>query len=729
MSASSVAKGKARSLVLDDNTHAGPASPERNRAHSQGSHAPDRRVRPQPIPATTLLNVEYPGILSTDPQLEPAAAASTSYTSLERALSTLHPSTLPPFTSSPHEALHFLSKIPNEGLKVVECRLGSFASPPPPPEPLQPYGATNSAAEHTDIDHVYRAPLLGEAVPTHNIVIRIVKRTWRQKKRKRPSSASPTPKPKEPTGSTSSDDIALDPALLAEADADPADHRSTEPSNGTDQQPRKKKQRFTGRVKKEYCVQVLGMATNTVRFRSMADFAFQPNVSASTSSQPDSATHLDPVMALHKALATMDLEALQNFRIPEQLEDYQIPNPSAGPDAPLQSNLHMVPPAYFSRMDVPFHYGFQQTPYSELRTISTPAHLAMPSKGASFAHALKRTDLVGGQMQRFVNRVRLSNIAPQPFRVGRDAKVPTKPLADVVRIEHRCEPKVLARLRALLVERPVWSRVALKNQLTDEELREVQGNNEKVYYALVGYSMVGGPWRDTIVRFGYDVRRDNSSRIYQRIFLRGGPMNRESRISIQGVQGRPTGDEGGGELEDDEDVSLGVARSSVVALGGGEGGVERSTSTHMFDGVSLHRNVGNFQLCDIDDPLIKPLIWRTNDEQLGQHFVLQLEPMGTEWLRHSYDVETGWYTRRALELIRALVTSRFKSLAETGKPLDPQAVHAIVHKTKHKWQQEDTSPPQSNPSKAKTPRTAQEPAWPPESNQDTNSPHIDPALT
>ncbi len=50
---------------------------------------------------------------------------------------------------------------------------------------------------------------------------------------------------------------------------------------------------------------------------------------------------------------------------------------------------------------------------------------------------------------------------------------------------------MLERLKELLRERPMWSRVALKNQLR-AEVRELNGNNEKVFYALVGYSMVGG---------------------------------------------------------------------------------------------------------------------------------------------------------------------------------------------------------------------------------------------
>ncbi|GAK64536.1 RNA polymerase iii transcription factor [Moesziomyces antarcticus] len=602
MSHSSTAKGKAR--ALDPSLPSQPAS--------SAESITERTIQPRAIPATTLLSVEYPGILSED-------AAGPSSASLERALSTLHPSTLPPLTSSAHEGLRFLARIPNDGLRVVECRLGGFDG---------------------GVDNVYRSPLIGEVVPTSNVVLRIVKRTWRQK-RKRP-----------PSPPVEAHDSALDPALFA-GTAPPAAQQMHGNGDANDW--------YTGRVKKEYAVHALGMASNTVRFRSMADYAFQPAITTTatpTSNGARAEPELDAVMSMHKALATMDLAAFERFRVPVQDEDYQTRDGV--------SQLGMVPPAFFSRMDVPFSYGFQQTPYSELRSVPATPHLATPAGGRSFAHAL------AGEpgMQRFVNRVRL-NIAPQPFRVGKDSRVPTKPAADVVRIEHRCDASVVARLRELLAERPVWSRVALKSQLDANGVREMGGNNEKVYYALVGYSMVGGPWRDTIVRFGYDVRSDCSSRIYQRVFLRS-TVHRPSTTA---------------EEEEEEEVP------SMGAVGLGE----KAGSTHVFDGVTLRRGVGNFQLCDIEDPLITPYIWRRNDDELPKDSVLPLERMGTRWLRDTFDPETGWYTRRALELIRAVIAARFKALIDTQTPLDPAALGTVVARIRTRWHEEDA---QSHPSES-----------------------------
>ncbi|GAC94089.1 hypothetical protein PHSY_001658 [Pseudozyma hubeiensis SY62] len=614
---SSFDKGKARA-----------ASPHINTT----DHPAVQTVQPHPIPSTTLLNIEYPGILSPDA----GPSNPSSYRSLERALSTLHPSTLPPFTSTPHEALTFLSRIPNEGLKTVECRLGGF-------------GSTATSVYDDGIDEMFRTPLMGEVVPTHNVVVRVVKRVWRQKRRRRSES------PARQDGGVAQDreDMALDPALFGDGDAAALDGQAQRVD--AQDQPNGKRSRYTGRVKKEYCVEVLGMATKTVRFRAMADFAFQPTLTATSPSNLDASSQLDPVTSLHKALATMDFAALQNFRVPEQLEDYH------SSTTPPRSNLHMLPPFFFSRAEIPHNYHFSQTPYSELRTVATPPHLAKLST-KSFAHILAHPS-ADGSMQRFVNRVRLPNITPQQYRVGSNSLIPTGPLTDVLRIEHRCDRTILAKLEGLLEERPIWSRVALKNQFVGKERVELDGNSEKVYYALCGYAMVGGPWRDTIVRWGYDVREDVGCRVFQRVFLRGGARGEGGRETRLGKESRA--------VEEDEQeaavVPNGDARSSPL---------ETKKSTHLFDGTTLHRHVGNFQLCDIHDPLIQPYIHQTDDAQI-------------QWLRREMDPETGWYTRRALDLIRALVAARFKALADTRRPLEKSALDEIVQRMRGKWREED----------------------------------------
>jgi general transcription factor 3C polypeptide 5 (transcription factor C subunit 1) len=61
-------------------------------------------------------------------------------------------------------------------------------------------------------------------------------------------------------------------------------------------------------------------------------------------------------------------------------------------------------------------------------------------------------------------------------------------------------------------ERPVWTRVALLNQLANDEERTFV-NYSKEYLPLVAYTITDGAWKDTLVRFGYDVRDSPEARM------------------------------------------------------------------------------------------------------------------------------------------------------------------------------------------------------------------------
>ncbi|PWZ02336.1 hypothetical protein BCV70DRAFT_198620 [Testicularia cyperi] len=787
MSVSRIDKGKAKEglAAADVEILSVPAaqrqSPSITTSHTTPGLDPTVYVWPQSIPSTALLNIEYPGIISNDdasdvqPGNTHAGPSSRAYSPLDRALSSLHPSPLPPATSTPHNALSFLSRIHNDGMRIVECRLGSYAQPPllASQEESDPAGndcSSRHRARQVDsaFEDLYRSPVIGETVDTHNIVIRIVKRTWRQKRRAKSTSPS-SHQHSNPV--VLPDDELIDPALDPALDPSLKDSMDIDTSqqSGPPTQSKLQTDRYTGRIKREYRVEVVGVATKTVRFRSMADFAYQPDTSApppssasdSASASTSSASTLDPVMALHGALATMDLEYFKQFQIPEQKEDYQV----AGPDGKLYSNVGMIPPAFFSRQDIPFTYGFQQTPYSEIRTVPRPPHMSkllqpmaswttpIPDpKDRHNGEAHVKDVVLGSQMQRYVNKVRLSNIAPQPFRLGRDTTVPVHPLPEVLRIEGRCEPEILSTLREILDQRPVWSRMAFKNQLSPQQLQLIEGTNGKVYFALVGYAMVGGPWRDTIVRFGYDARHSRESRFYQRLFLRsaGNPSSASSaatrtrdRLADATADISPSRD--GSQDPDGEarDSSATAATSSTsrIQIPKTLGNRTRSTAqprdaktapvneidesrgkhSHVFDGTTLNRTIGNFQLCDITDPLIRPFIDRRNDDddddesdihtlnhvdsvENGDESNEQSRPRphraqehwGIEWLRADCDPETGWYTRRALDLIRALVAARFKSLAETSTPLAAHHLDNIVLRFRRKWAEEDAASANAN---------------------------------
>ncbi|RAL66382.1 hypothetical protein DID88_006074 [Monilinia fructigena] len=113
-----------------------------------------------------------------------------------------------------------------------------------------------------------------------------------------------------------------------------------------------------------------------------------------------------------------------------------------------------------------------------------------------------------------VNRSKMPKLEMQYVHCDEDEDVPTK--------AHRAVPDdpilkdFVAALQQAMNERPIWTRRALQNRLV----------NEPGYYLMkpalqyVGYQFRSGPWRDALIRYGVDPRKDPSCRIYQTIFFK-----------------------------------------------------------------------------------------------------------------------------------------------------------------------------------------------------------------
>lgn len=292
----------------------------------------------QELPRTTFLHLEYPGIVdSTVP-------------ALHTALGTLSPN-LPPYANV-GSALAHLGRLVSHNGQVVECRLGMGAG-------------GGSVAERTTTE-IYRHPLVGVLVNTHDIVAVVRRRVWRKKRKA--SSAAP-------------------------------DGTSTETSTGQAQE------EF-----KEYSIEALGLAKLTARWRKMADFAYEPDLAgpgqeqeeplldvpaalrkksptpsptpvveagqdevmanaddSEASAALEMAEPVPPVakrevergglLAIHDAMARMDVASLRSFVMPEEKEDYQIGvvDEVTG-EKSMRSNLRLPPPPRFSSIEIPVHY-------------------------------------------------------------------------------------------------------------------------------------------------------------------------------------------------------------------------------------------------------------------------------------------------------------------------------------------------------------------------------------
>lgn len=427
----------------------------------------------QTLPRTDLIHIEYPGIIR--PSSKAAAqgdASSSSLSSLNRALVTLAPH--PPPHGSVASSLDNLGYLISLEHKGIECRPGAAA-----------LLNRSEDLKHRASTEIYRHPIVGELAETRNLVVVLRRRVWRRKKK---------------------------------------------PVNGESNGIHDSSQNRPDEIK-EYTADGLGIVHKTARWRKMADFAFEPDLdgpshwekreeqrgiidvpadvvesnSAATADAnamdlddpPAPSTERGGILALHDALARMDAKALQSFSLPEETEEYEIPSidPVSGETTSV-SNARMLPPALFTKVDLPFHYNFRQTPGSTLKEY----HRVIPG---------------GGMMPstRYVNTRKAKHVTPRQWSfLESKVDVPKKPSGAAQDCKADCDKDLLERLTDKFNERPVWTRLAILSSFEKaDERRKLNFNKE--YFALVAYTITDGPWRECLVRLGYDVRDDPEARL------------------------------------------------------------------------------------------------------------------------------------------------------------------------------------------------------------------------
>ncbi|GAA5915942.1 hypothetical protein JCM8208_003672 [Rhodotorula glutinis] len=324
-----------------------------------------------------------------------------------------------------------------------------------------------------------------------------------------------------------------------------------------------------------YSIQPVGHLQHTIRFRAMADFTFTPEVSAGP----------DPTMDLADALASMDIGAIRDFEFPQPKEDF----PSSA----------FLPPPAFSRTALPQMFDLkpaagtvaQLLDSGATRLIATTRYKSRPIKSVLFV----------------------------------DPAVPKGPDDKLVKELGRSEPQgVELKLRELLEQRPIWTRLALLNQLTHEECKVVKA--DKSCLPMVAYTFGDGPWRDLLVRYGYDPRKHPDARFYQHINLRNAAnvRTRAQPGARSAAQSNAGSSRWLGKAADDQALST-------------------SHLAHLFDGVHVHSKIANFQLVDVSDPLLSSLIHSTKGV-LGAC---------------SADSSEGWFAHDYLEQIRQILRRKW----------------------------------------------------------------------
>ncbi|KAK0544262.1 tau 95 subunit of transcription factor TFIIIC [Tilletia horrida] len=647
-------------------TKNGPASREAGPSRSRGSAAAAFAPYTERLPRSDFLSIEYPGILrptkkrrterrndadmmsvdeipacdSSDDDIDEDLDTSP----LARALSSLSPT--PPPHNTPGIALNHIANVLHENTRLLECRLEAAAHP------------LHASSEDQGADNldVYRHPIAGDILPTHDILCKITKRVWRRVRY--------TQRDRESTA---------------------ADEREPEV--------------------KEYSIELLGPISNTVRFRRMADFAFQPEFAphvpgerpdntlvmrtsngqygpdvgaprAASSSTAQNSSDSDTVdlggsvsiLKLQSMLRRMDFDAISKFRFAEPnstyVEDEGVDGDAADSSSSKvkRSVAYLVPPPIFSRQEIPFPYHYKHSMGSNL--------VAIP-KG-------------DGQVERrYMNVQHYRGAGPTGIMLGslKDA-IPQGPDSIHERQLKYIDRATLEKIRKLFDERPIWSKLALINQFGPNEPFNLF--NSKFYLPHVSYIIYDGPFRDSMVRYGYNPRREPESRLTntsvnklvttrkKKALLQAPPETPQAPQAVDEDEEDQDGDEDGDVEMDDVTGSAARRRPPIEqnALNASDTpqpdipSDDPKRTTHIFDGTSNPALTAmvNYSLIDIVDPLVQKYIYVE----------------GKVNIRSSLDMKTGWYTRLAFERMKAAVSVRVKVARFESRLATAEEVEAAV---------------------------------------------------
>ncbi|KAE8225399.1 hypothetical protein CF319_g1853 [Tilletia indica] len=659
----------------------------------------------QRMPRSQFMAIEYPGILRKQrkndeetmdvdaEEEEEEEEEDLDVSPLGRALSSLSP--IPPPYNHPGTALEHISDVLHRNTRLLECRLGSTYSPPSPiPSPSASSPSASSALPPPSTEpplDIYRHPVIGDILPTNDLLCKITKRVWRR--------------------------------------VNPGTH----PSDGREPE-----------CVKEYHVEFLGPITNTVRFRRMADFAYKPDFAPDVpGTQPDNSkiirnasgrsghaaddtiptegnkddtgtVNLGGSVSVHQLqsrLLQMDFDAIVKFRLAEPSSKYE--ESVQGPDGEnfKRSTAFLVPPPIFSRQEVPWPYHYKHAAGSAL--------VKFPKGEGTFE-------------RRYMNVQHYRGIGPTGIVLAahKDRPLPQGPDRVHQRQLVYCDKGTLDKAKKLFQERAIWSKLALMNQFGAND--DMNLSNSKFYLPQVSYIIYDSCFRDCLVRYGYDFRKEPESRFHQRIQFHFRKTARSAKKPSAMLQraastsmpradeeeereegmGAVSGDAAGagvgeddgdgdedGENEDEdgegegEDVDEGVGmrddENGNQSAGGGGGGPaapksadklsrlgqgaeaarnaasmsssQNTSQSHNFDG-SISRPMGNYSVADITDPMVQDYI----------------NVQGKINIRSSFDLKSGWYTRVAWERLKTAITTRIRAARSGSRPATRKEVEEAV---------------------------------------------------
>eukprot|EP00931_Biecheleriopsis_adriatica_P102651 TRINITY_DN77595_c0_g1_i1.p1 TRINITY_DN77595_c0_g1~~TRINITY_DN77595_c0_g1_i1.p1 ORF type:complete len:533 (+),score=102.54 TRINITY_DN77595_c0_g1_i1:132-1730(+) len=177
------------------------------------------------------------------------------------------------------------------------------------------------------------------------------------------------------------------------------------------------------------------------------------------------------------------------------------------------SEAPFMPPAFFTRVDVPQAYDFEDNPFLRRQKNKD----VKPVAGSG------ETKLSRAWIQ--VSMVKFRDPPPVPSAAPEGAKEQLRP----------DEESVMEALRSLFQERSLWLRGPLEERLRDQKKKANVTTMQKSLMC-VAYLWSDGPWRGAYVRLGFDPRLDSQARTLQVIDFRD-RLLRQQRAYFERVQG------------------------------------------------------------------------------------------------------------------------------------------------------------------------------------------------
>lgn len=345
-----------------------------------------------------------------------------------------------------------------------------------------------------------------------------------------------------------------------------------------------------------YNIEAIGEIDRTHRFRGMPDFVL------STANAPF-------MQKMKQHILPFDYEKMKGFQF-DLSRDFE-------PDAEI------IPPPSWSHDQYPFNYSYHQNP------------------------AVKKViDQFGKVGTTNIQGPRKAYNHPVPFDI---AEVPSGPAPEVLPPETLgpMVQELIKEAQILLEQRPIYTRRALQNTLRDL-WDKVGDNSAKHIYQYVGYIFQSGPWRDAVIRFGVDPRKDPHYRIYQCLMFMLEKVPQDSRAKFQ----RKNAEKARRSLLDAEE--------------------QTRRRSHIFDGSVVSKDGKVWQVCDIHDPIIRGIL-------------------ETEDLRPECDIERdGWYRNGTWARAKTLMKHKIERLLKGEQP-DNQLYTKLARGLPDTYEKNDTT--------------------------------------